>query len=215
MHRLLEPLDALGQRLQRRPGITATQQHQRDLEREARVGRVGPAHVDDGLAERFDGAHQHRVAERNTDVLQRVAVLGGGIHPGTARRSREQERVARGTEQVLGDTARLVPAFQELLERDERGRRILIRDRPDHSDPRDERGTGEQRRNLLEAEGTDALGDRLVEQRHGVAHGPRARARYHRQRLRLDLDALALRDVREVRGDLLRRDERELVVLGP
>ena len=54
----LEAFDPLGEGLQRRAGVTPGEAHQRDLEHEARVGGVGAAHVDDGLAERLQRARR-------------------------------------------------------------------------------------------------------------------------------------------------------------
>ncbi len=90
-----EPVDAFGQRLQRRARFAAGQTHQRDLEHEARVGGVGAAHVDDRLTERLEHAHQHRRAHLVAELAERSERVLGRVDPHpSARRRRAGTRRA-------------------------------------------------------------------------------------------------------------------------
>ena len=70
----------------------------------------------------------------------------------------------------------------------------------------------EQRADLLDVD--RAVGDGLVEQRQRVAHRAGAGPRDDRERLGVGVDPFLRAHVGEVRGDLVDRVERELVVLG-
>ena len=143
---------------------------------------------------------------------QGLLVVGGQVdaHPPTRRR--EEERIAHRHEQVLGETAGLVPGVEELTERDEGAGDVLVGHRPEHRQATGERGAPEQRVHLLDVD--PAVRDGLVEQRQRVTHRARARPGDDGERLTVGLDALPLAHVGQVTDDLVDGVERELVVLG-
>ncbi len=110
---MLEPFDPIGEDLDRTAGLAPGQPDECDLEHESRIGGVGPAHVDDGLAERLEAAHEHRVAEHVADALEPLPLVLGRVDVHLAPRGHEQERVAQGSEEVFGDAAGVVPRLEE------------------------------------------------------------------------------------------------------
>ena len=131
-----EPVDAFGQRLQRRARVAPGQAHQRDLEHEPRVGGVGAAHVDDRLTERLERAHEHRCAQLLAERAERLA----GRLRGASTRTRPRAEVSRNAsrtvdEQVFGEPTGLVPGVEQLAERDERAGDVLVGHRPQDRQP--------------------------------------------------------------------------------
>ncbi len=94
---LLEPFDAIGEDLDRTAGLAPGQPDECDLEHESRIGRVGAAHVHDGLAERLEAAHEDRVAEHVADALEPLALVLGRVDvdlapPATSRKASRSDR---------------------------------------------------------------------------------------------------------------------------
>ena len=64
-----------------RTRLAARQAHQRDLEDEPRIGSVGAAHVDDGLAEGLQDAHEHRCTHLIAQRGERLDRVVGRVDP--------------------------------------------------------------------------------------------------------------------------------------
>ena len=164
----LDPIETVGERLERRAGVAARQADEGDLEHEARVGGIGAAHVDDGLTEGLEGADEQRGTGLLAERGEPHDVVLGRVHAHAALGTGEQEAVARGREQVLGDPAGVEAGVEQLPDRDQGVDRVLVGHRVEHAHAHLEVGAPEQRPDLLDVEG--AVRDGLVEQREGVAH---------------------------------------------
>ena len=114
---LLEPLDPVGEDLQRTAGVAPAEPDERDLEHEPRIRGVGAAHVDDRLPERLEAAHQQRVAEHLADRAQSLLLVLGRVDVHLAASRGEEERVAQRAQQVLGDAAGVVARLEQRRER--------------------------------------------------------------------------------------------------
>ena len=79
-------------------------------------------------------------------------VVVGEVDAHPSARRREQERVAHGRQQVLGEAARLVPGVEQLAERDEGTGDVFVGDRAQDREPAVERGAAEQRVHLLDVD---------------------------------------------------------------
>ena len=202
----------MGQRLQRGTGFAARQAHQRDLEHETRVGGVGPAHVDQGLAEGLERAHEHGGTDLLAEREQRRLVVVGHVDPHPPARRGEEERVAHRRQEVFGQPAGFVAGVEELAERDQRTGDVFVGDRREDREPTRERATPEQRTDLLDVDAS--VRDGLVEQRQRVTHRTGATTGDDRERVGISFDAFLGAHVGEVTGELVERVERELVVLG-
>ena len=108
------------------------------------------------------------------DLISQLAERGervvGSVDPHASTRGREQERVAHGGEEILGEPARLVTGVELLAQRDQRAGDVFVGHRPQDREPAVEGAPAEQRADALDVDG--AVGDGLVEERQRVAHRP-------------------------------------------
>ena len=190
--RLLQPLDAVDERVDRRCGVATGDPHERDLEREARVGRVGAAHVGDGVSERLERADEQRVAELRPQRAQARLLVFGEVDPHLVPGRGEHERVAQRVEEIVGDAAGLVAGVEQRRQRGERGADILGRDGLEDRGPLLERAAAERAGDLLEVESARARRERLVEERERVARRAAALTGDPGDRVGVGVDTLAL-----------------------
>ena len=212
---LLEPVDAVGEDLQRTAGVAPAEPDERDLEHEPRIGRVGAAHVDHRLAERLEAADDERVAEHLTDcaAAARARPPARRRAPGRVPRQAGTRRAASaaGPRRRAGRRGPTPAAPRAPVEP---AGHVLRGDRVEDREAGVERRTAEHRLDPGRGERAGGVGKGLVEERFGVPGRPTGGAGDRRERIGLELDAFAFEQRREEAGDLLDREQGELEVLG-
>ena len=158
-------------------------------------------------------AREARGPEGRRELTEPFDLVGGTVVGNPSRRGGEHERVAQRLEQIVGEPAGVDARRDRRVDRGDRARRIVARDRLEHLDAPRERRVAEDREHLRGVEETRPERERLVEERERVAVGPGGAPRDERDRLGFGLDAFLLEDPREVTLDLLDREQREVEVL--
>ena len=210
--RLLQSLDAIRERLQRRSGVAPAEPDECDLEDEPGVGGVGAPHVDDRLTERLEGAHEQAGTGLLAEAGEQCDLVVRELDAHAPLRRREQEGVARRREEVLGDPPWIEPGIEELTGGHEHAGRVLVRDRVEDGHAPVEARPTEQRGDLVHIE--CPVCDGLVEQGQRVPHGTGGGAGEDLERAGVGSDTFLLAHPREMTDDLVERQQRELVVLG-
>ena len=144
------------------------------------------------LAERLERAHEHRVAEHLADRAQALLLVFRRVDVHLAPCGGEEERVAQGAQEVLGDPAGVVARLEQSGQPGERAGDVFGGDRIEDADAGVERRAAEHGLDPGRGERAGGVGEGLVEQRLGVTGGARGGAGDGRERLGLELDALAL-----------------------
>ena len=197
--RALEAVDALGEGGDRAVRRRLGDLDQGDLEGDAGVGRL--AHLQQRVADQLERPGGGSVAEPvRPGADPRLLGVGQMVDAGPHA---QEEHVAEPGEQRLAEDARVAAGADPVGDRGERGAGVGCDD-----------GV-EQRIDRLVALQHTAGRDDLIEGRQGVASRAAALAEDVVDGLLVDVEAGVVGDPCHVLGEDLRRDQVELVVLGP
>ncbi len=153
------------------------------------------------------GLHAHPLHLVGGDAAQH----GGGALTGGGH----DDQVAQALQQVVDESARILPGLDDPVDRREQRGGVAVADRLHHLVEQGGVRVAEQRDRALVVDPVALRsGDQLIEQRQRVAHRPAAGAHHERQYARLDLDTLGAAQLLYIIEHLRGRHQPERVVVG-
>ena len=173
---LLELLEPVGDRLAREVGRRARHLHERKLEREPWVAAL--AEIVERDVQEVDQPHDGRRAQLVRLLPEPLAALvGDGQRVGHLARVLDEHQVPEMLEQVGDEPPEIVALLRELLQEDERARRVPVDDEVAQAEEHLVLDRAEQLQHVLDADRAAGRRGQLVECRLGVAEGAAAAAR--------------------------------------
>ena len=195
---MLQPFDATEQHRQIHACGLVGQLHQRDLEEQARVGRV--PHLDEHLAEALHRAHDGRSAEPGGEGRHLGRTLHRQLHE--LGRHQRQEAVAQVAHDVVGERARIAALLHGERDHRQGAAGVVL----------DERFDELVERCRLERHATACR--HQLQRRHRVASRTATLTEHRLQRSVVELDAGVSGEPADVLLQHLHRQQVELQVLG-
>ncbi len=187
-----------------------------ELEQQSRSG--GPLQLGEPLGHEVGGPAEVGAAEPGGLRDEALPHVLGHVDQAAGRRvgdRRDDHEVTQPTQQVLGEAPRVLPGLDDLVDHPENRAAVVGGERVDHLV---EEGVGRE----PEQAGREVVGHpvrsrtthQLVQHRQRVPRRPAAGAHDERQRGRVDVHALLVADLGQVRRQRARRDQPERVVVG-
>ena len=197
----LEELDPVRERLAREVGVRSRHLHERELEREPRVGAL-PC-VIDGDREQVDQPQDSGLGELVGLLAEELfRLLRHGQRVGDVPHVLHQQQVAKMLEQVRDEPAEILALLGEVLDEEQRAGRIAVDDHVAQPKQRLLVDRADELEHRLGVDRARGRGRELVERRHGIAERAACSARDERERGVLCLDPLAVGDTAEQRDEI-------------